>query len=171
MEAKLKDRLLKLLALTESSNEHEAASAQSRIEKLCAKHGVNINDLLDVTEEVTMHWFRYDNAQSRKVLYNTIWKASNINSFYKNSYKQRQVGVKCTKSQDAEIDLWWSVMRESFNVFLKDIASAFISANNLYGVSEEAETETEVDIDWDEYERVQKLAQGLEPTAVLKRLE
>lgn len=171
MDAKLKDRLLKLLALTESSNEHESASAMRRIEALCAKHGVNMDDLVDPSEEVRMHWFRYDNPYSKSVLLNTIWRATNINQTFKSGGRQRQVGVKCTTSQASEIDLWWSVMRASLKQHLEDSTLAFIYANKLFGESEKESDYELTDEEVEAAERASNLAARIKPTAVYKALE
>ena len=170
MNEKLKKRLEKLLAMTKSTNEHEVKNAESRIRILCVKHDVDIDELLDESEAVEMHWYRYDNTYVKDVLKNTIWKATNINTFFKNRSRQRQVGVKCTKSQAAEIDLWWSVMRAAFKQHLDDTVSAFIIANDLFGEPEEREFDYD-DFDWDAYRRQQELAEGIDKTHVLKRLE
>lgn len=167
MNPKLKSRLTKLLALTESSNEHEASNAEHRIKVLCVKHNVSIDDILDENERVDTHWFRYDNPYSKAILVNTIWRASNINNFLKSRQRQRQLGVKCTKSQAAEIDLWWSVMRQAFKTHMDDITNAFIIANKLFGESEDTDTDLD-DLDWDTLERQHKLADSIEPTKVMK---
>lgn len=170
MNEKLKGRLLKLLALTKSSNEHEAANAQSRIEALCKKHGVNINDLLDESEAIETHWFRYDDQYSKTVLIQTIYRATNISKMFRSRYKQRQTGVECTKSQAAEIELWWGVMRAAFKQHIEDCTNAFVMANNLYGEPSEEESDND-DMDWEALERVMRLAQNVSPTPVMRGIE
>lgn len=167
MNNKLKARLMKLVALTESNNEHEAGNAMSRLKALCSKHGVHMEDLLNESEEVSMYWFRYDNPYVKQVLINTMWKATNITQTWRNRAKQRQVGVECTKSQAAEIDLWWSVMRAAFKQHLDDATSAFIMANNLYGKCDD-ESEVDTTTDWEALERQAAMANGIEPTPVHK---
>jgi hypothetical protein len=171
IEPKLKDRLLKLLALTESGNRFEAANAQSRIEALCKKHGVDVNVLTDACEDVVMHWFRYDNSYSQQVLGQTIFRLTNIVDTWTNKSRQRQTGVQCTASQAAEIELWWSVMRAALKQHLADSTHAFIQANRLFGDSavlpERERTEEEIAA----AERAMRLAKLIDPTQVLKRLE
>lgn len=169
MNPKLKARLFKLLALSESGNKHEADNAMSRLKTLCSKHGVTLEELTSENEEVTMHWFRYSDAFGKRVLVNTIWRATDINNCFRNSSKQRQVGVKCTKSQAAEIRLWWSVMRKAFEQHLDDTTSAFIAANGLYGKSELDSDDS--DFDWEAWERQQALARNIKATSVHKALE
>lgn len=171
IEPKLKDRLLKLLALTESGNRHEAATAQSRIEALCKKHGVDIAVLMDESEAVEMHWFRYDNQYSQQVLGQTIFRVTNIFQTWTNKSRQRQTGVECTASQAAEIELWWSVMRAALKQHLDDSTYAFIQANRLFGdstVLPERERSAE---EIAAAERAMRLAKLINPTQVLKRLE
>lgn len=170
MNPKLRSRLLKLLALTASSNQHEAANAQSRIDALCAKHNVNMDDLLDETEQVSMHWFRYDDKNSKAVLLNTIWRATDILDTWQCASKQRQVGVKCTRSQAAEIQLWWSVMRQAFKQHMEDSTNAFIIANKLFGETSPEGTE-DGDFDLDAWERRYAMADSIEPTPVMRGIE
>ncbi|ANO57470.1 hypothetical protein [Vibrio phage vB_VhaS-tm] len=170
MDSKLKARLMKLVALTESNNEYEAGNAMSRLKALCMKHGVHMEDLLNQSEEVSMHWFRYDNPYVKQVLINTVWKATNITQTWKNRAKQRQVGIECTKSQAAEIELWWSVMRQAFKQHLEDATSAFIMANALYGESD-GEDDVDRETDWDALERQAAMANGIQPTPVHKGIE
>jgi len=167
MNEKLKLRLMKLLALSESSNKHEASNAQRRIEALCAKHNVAIEDLISEDEKVSTYWFRYDCKLTKSVLINTVWKATNISTMYRSGARQRQVGVECTKSQAAEIELWWSVMRAAFKQHLEDTTKAFIQANDLYGEAEESDHNGS-DIDWDALARQQALAARITPTPVNK---
>lgn len=169
MNPKLKKRLEKLLAMTKSSNEHEAANAESRIAALCVKHNVDIDQLYDESEAIETYWFRYDDANSKQVLLNVIWKASNINKTWKNKSKQRQVGVDCTASQAAEINLWWCIMRKAFKQHLTDVTNAFIIANELFGESSEHD-DYEVDWDWDAIERQRELASSIKPTKVHKAI-
>lgn len=175
IEPKLKDRLMKLLALSKSGNQHESASAQSRIEKLCKLHNVDINVLLDADEAVEMHWFKYTDPYSEKVLAQTIFRVTNIWETWHNKRRPNQLGVNCTKSQAAEIALWWSVMGKAFLLemakMLGDLASAFTQANNLYG-NEDALPEREYTAEERARAcRAAMLAEQIEPTEVLKRLE
>lgn len=171
MNDKLKARLMKLVALSESSNEHEAGNAMSRLKALCAKHKVHMDDLLNESEEVSMYWFRYDNPYVKQVLLNTIWKATDIYRTYTSRAKQRQVGVECTKSQAAEIELWWSVMRQAFKQHLDDATNAFVIANKLYGNSDENSNDDDALVDWDAVDRQNAMANAIEPTPVHKGIE
>jgi hypothetical protein len=172
IDSKLKDRLAKLLALSKSDNEHEAASAQSRIEKLCKLHNVNIDDLFGCDEQVTMHWFKYRDSYSERVLLNVIWRVTNIQDGWANPMRPNQTGVQCTASQAAEISLWWGVLQRAFliemNTLLLDFSSAFIRANKLYGESDLEVIEDEVD--WERERRVARLATGITATPVFKGL-
>lgn len=170
IEPKLKERLMKLLALTESGNRFEAAGAQSRIEALCKKHKVDIAALMDESEAVEMHWFRYDNPYSKTVLAQTMFKITNTVEYWTNRSRQSQLGVKCTPSQAAELSLWWSVMRKAIKQHLEASTHAFVQANKLFGDSsvlpDREYTEEEIKLQ----ERAARLARSIDPTQVLKRL-
>lgn len=176
MDNKLKDCLLKLLALTESKNQHEAASAQSRIEKLCKVHGVSIDDLVDVNEAIEIYWFKYKTHLCKTVLIQTVWKVTNIGTTWNNKRRKGQVGVKCTKSQAAEIELWWSVLQRAFllqmNEHLEIFTHAFVKTNNLYGVWEDDEEPRQLsEAELEKHRKAAMLAGNMEPTAVHLRLE
>ncbi len=176
MNPKLKDRLLKLLALTKSSNTHESASAQSRIEKLCALHGVNLRDLDSESEEVALHWVSYGSKYEKTVLINVLWKVVNYDTLYRNASKSNQLGYYATTSKAAELDLWWAVMRKAFllqmDKTLSDLATGFIIANQIYGNVEQTEgSDNEYDVDYDALARAERLAEGITPTQVLQALE
>ena len=174
IEPKLKDRLAKLLALTKSTNEHESASAQSRIEKLCKLHNVDLDLLFGLDEKVTMHWFKYTDAYSERVLSNTIWKVTNITQLWTNKGRPNQTGVECTESQAQEVKLWWAIMQRAFlqemHNNLDALAAAFIRANNLYGTSELKPQDPDAPYDWERAHRVNRLAGMIEPTTVLPAL-
>lgn len=168
MNNKIRKRLDKLLALTESNNKHEADNALSRIKTLCSKHGIDYQQLIDESEIKESFWFRYDNSNSEQVLVNAIWKICGNVQIYKNRYKQRQLCVDITKGEAAELELYWSIMRAAFKQHLKDATNAFIMANNIYGESEDEEGSS--DVDWDAVERQMRMAENINPTQCNKAI-
>lgn len=172
MNPKIKKRLLKLVALTESTNEHEAVNAEARIRRLCVQHNIDIDVILSESEEVEMYWFRYDNPYVKTVLKNTLWRATGVNQTYKNPTKQRQIGIYLTEGQNAEAELWCSIMRDAFKKHLNDSTSAFIMANNLYGESEDGDDDSDplTDEEIKAIARRMELAEGITPTRVNKAI-
>lgn len=172
MDAKLKRKLDKLVALSTSSNEHEASNAMSRLEKLCAANNVVIDELLDQDNTTERCWYRYDNPYIKTLLEQLgAMVAPDHKWIFTNRAKQRQVGFDLTKAQKAEYDLYYSIMRSKLKEHLELSVVAFINANDLF--PERADTE---EIDWDNFdlERAQKIADmagSIDKTHVHKRLE
>lgn len=171
IDPRVLNRLQGLLALTASDNKHEAQSAQAKLEALCAKHGVRLDDLCDVHEEKELHWFRYDNEMSKLILKQTGSRVlgDGAEYIYTNKGRQRQIGFECTASQAAELRLWWSVMRDAYKRHEEAAAIAFVHANKLYHPNPKKTDEPRRPMS-DVERQALGMVDSINPTAVYKAL-
>ncbi len=169
MNKRLQRKLDKLLALAGSSNEHEASNAMSRLEKMCVANGVDIATILDQDEATERYWFRYDNPYVKTLLNQVAYMINPDSVAWQSRGKQRQRGYDLTKSQKAEFDLYYSIMRAKLKEHLELSVSAFIQANNLFPETSDTDYDPS-DIDWERYDKIEALAQGIDKTHVHKAI-
>lgn len=171
IDPRILNRLQGLLAMTESNNEHEASNAQAKLEALCAKYGVKLEDLASVNEVKDIHWFRYDSAHSKTILRQTALRVlgADADAYYVQRNKQLYLGFECTASGAAELGLWWSVMRAAFKKHEEASAIAFAHANKLYR-PEPLKNDTERELTSVELQALQ-MARNIERTEVHTAIE
>ncbi|MFW0778557.1 MAG: hypothetical protein ACN2B6_12650 [Rickettsiales bacterium] len=172
---KLQSRLDKLLKLVEQGVGGERDNAMARLEGLCKKHGVDMQELMDGDDHKEMYWFRYDNPYVHRMLRQLAYQILGWDDYctYKNRYKQRQMGVELTKSQHAEFTIYYEAYRAALKQQLDDVVGAFIAVNNIYPPAElsRPDEDDDRDIDWDKLDREAELASAMSRTHVHKRLE
>lgn len=169
---KVVKRLEKLLAMTASSNTHEADNAQQRINALCSKHKIDISELLSVTEEKTNRYIFWYNMPYKKLVIQILYMLFPERPIYSSRAKQNNLIVELTDSEWAEFELHWKVWKPALKQFMEDSVSAFIQANNIYPATPpESDDDSSDDVDWDKLARIDALAQNIDPTAVHKALE
>lgn len=132
---RIKEKLRKLLELTRQGVGGEKDNAQSILDKLFKKHGLTLDDLDPEYAEVYECEFKFGNALERKLLLQVIFTVLNVSSIpvrhdHKNS---KTLCVKATHAQKLEIDLAWSLYRESFTKEQDRLFIAFIHKNHLFG--------------------------------------
>lgn len=61
-----KEKIKKLLALSESSNEHEAKAALLKARELMAEHKISMSDTMEVDKRIMKAFMENDSFNSRK---------------------------------------------------------------------------------------------------------
>lgn len=163
-------RLEKLLALTASSNQNEAANAQSRIDALCTKYGIELDQLLSGAEEQKERYIYYYNAPYKKLAIQILYMLVPERPIYRSRVKQSNLVVDLTDSEYAEFELYHSVLKPALRQHMEDSVSAFISANDIYPDTVPEAFVDDEDEDWARLNRVAAMASGITPTPVHKAI-
>lgn len=133
METKLKDKLLKLYALSKRGVGGEKVNAENFLTKLLQKHDLTIED---IDQEIPKsRYYRYTNKLNKKITYQVINKVTNSDEIC-NIRGFNEVLAKVTDYQHVQIleliDFHLSNFNKERNLFLKDFTSAYVQKHELF---------------------------------------
>ena len=70
----IKSKILKLHALAESGNTHEAKTARAMLERWLSQYGLSLEDILNESNKKRWYEFKARNKWEKKLLYTAISK-------------------------------------------------------------------------------------------------
>lgn len=132
---KIIDKLNKLLRLAEQGIGGEKVTAKRMLDKILKKHNLTINDISDEVTEV--YWFTYKGAIEKQLLMQIIFSVSPEADQYKMKNSKTKRGVKLTKREMLDIELRFSVYKESIKEDIEMLVTAFIQKNHIYPEDDE----------------------------------
>ena len=133
-ENKLKDKLLKLLALSERGIGGEAANAEAMLHKLLKDHDMDMSDITDPSDELTYIFVNYKTRYEKKLFTQICYKVFNSNDFdtYKKTNQSGKIGTEATPAQCAEIATLYSIYRKAFKKECDVFYNAFLQKNRIF---------------------------------------
>ncbi|KTC42733.1 hypothetical protein AO260_21690 [Pseudomonas sp. ABAC21] len=166
--AKVEAKLRKLLALAQRGEGGEKDNAQRMLEKLLARHGLTIGDLLDDRREI--RWFPISTSYDRRLAAQIMSKICDSESpgLYISKGRLKKIGVEVTPSEAVEFELHYETLRKALTTHFDDAFSAFVQANHLFPATPSEEQLLSLN---DRDMRVMSMASVIRPTAVNPRLE
>lgn len=123
----IKSKILKLHALAESGNTHEAQNARAMLENWLRKYGLTLDEILSEKEEVKWYEFKARNEVERKVLFQCYFKVKNERELQYRKYKD-EISLKLTSYEFAEITNYYEWHRKQLSKELKSLQKDFIEA-------------------------------------------
>ena len=117
----IKNKLKKLLALSEQGVQGEAENARKLLEKLCEEYGVSIEDLLD---ENQTKFYQFDIGRDvlyRKIFVQCYCKVTNRQSLEYHQESRSRISVEMTALQYAELMALFEWHKTNFNKDLEDM--------------------------------------------------
>ena len=166
--AKVEAKLRKLLALAQRGEGGEKDNAQRMLEKLLARHGLTIGDLVDDSREI--RWFPISTNYDRRLAAQIMSKICDSESpgLYISKGRLKKIGVEVTPSEAVEFELHYETLRKALITHFDDAFSAFVQANHLFPATPSEEQLPSLN---DRDMRVMSMASVIRPTAVNPRLE
>ncbi len=134
MEAKLKEKLLKLYELVKRGIDGEKVNAELMLNKLLKKHGLTIDNI--DTEELKDFYYKYTTKISAKIIRQIIYRVTNRSRIWTvSSYKE--IGTEASDYEHIQILEEIDFHLENFNKekqqFLNDFTQAYIQKHRLFG--------------------------------------
>lgn len=166
--AKVEAKLRKLLALSQRGEGGEKDNAQRMLEKLLARHGLTIDDLVDDRREI--RWFPISTSYDRKLAAQIMSKICDSESpgLYVSKGRLKKIGVEVTPSEAVEFELHYDTLRKALSAHFDDAFSAFVQVNQLFPSTL---PEDQLPALNDRDMRVMSMASVINPTPVNPRLE
>lgn len=114
-EQDYREKIKKLLALSESSNEHEAKSALLKAKKLMAEHKIAEIDLEDIGKKKVVHIKTEFDCSKRREAWMISLSAIIGQNFCCQSYRRKeynkQVATICFVGLEGDVDAWDIIRR------------------------------------------------------------
>lgn len=123
----IKSKILKLHALAESGNTHEAMNARAMLEKWLLQYGLSLDEILEEKNEPRWYEFKARSNWEKKLLFQCYCMVKNVNKI---SYKGRAeiVSFELTPYEFAELTNYYEWHRKQLGRELKEMQKNFISA-------------------------------------------
>lgn len=130
---KIKDRMLKLLALARQGVGGEAENAQAFLQKLLSRHGMTMADLEDSEQPKARVKFTWKTEEEHAILVAVICRALNARDFscWKMG-KRKGFEVMLTVAQRVEVELSMAAYMPEFKRQQALMMAAFIHRNSIY---------------------------------------
>lgn len=145
----IKAKLLKLQALVENGYKGEAIAAKRRLESLCRKYGVSIEDILREKEEITRYEFETGSSSLLKTLFKQCYfKVLNKKEIIYYNRSRSKIAVDLTPLQYAELSNlfeWHKVnFKKDMEKTLNTMLDAYLNKHDLFSDQDEDNPEKEI---------------------------
>lgn len=171
----IKSKILKLHALAESGNTHEAMNARAMLEKWLCQYGLSLDDILSEKEELNWYMFKVSTNWEKKLLFQCYCMIKNTSNI---TYKKgtKVIALELTSYEFAEITNYYEWHRKQLGKELKELQQNFVSAyTTKHGLFSDCnENETPKSLTPDDLKRIKKvltLMRAVEDTHFHKLLE
>lgn len=128
---KVKDRIYKLLELSNRGVGGEKDNAEKRLMALLKKYSLSMNDLVDTESrsEITIYYkTKFESRLANQILYQM--------GLDKDSYEligdRNKIYVECTKSEETEFKLKYSIYKLALKKEMELTYQAFIQAQGIF---------------------------------------
>lgn len=167
-DTKVEAKLRKLLALAERGEGGEKDNAQRMLEKMLARHGLTIEDLVNDCREI--RWFSMTNSYDRQLAAQIMSKICNCSSagLYTSKSRPKKIGVEVSPAEAIEFELHYDTLRKALVEHFDVAFSAFVQANRLFPSTPRDASPTSLN---DHDMRVITMASAINPTPINPRLE
>lgn len=172
----IKSKILKLHALAESGNTHEAMNARAMLEKWLSQYELSLDDILSEKEEAKWYCFTARKSWEKKLLFQCYCMVRNTSNI---SYKGRAeiISFELTSYEFAEITNYYEWHKRQLGKELKELQQNFVTAyihrHNIFSTqTENAEpTKPLTPDDLKRLKKVLSLMSAVEDTHYHKLLE
>lgn len=172
---KVKEKVKKLIALSQRGEGGEAVNADKLVGDLCKKYNIDINSLLD--EEVRKRYFNVGRSNEvKRIFFGCCFKVMNVREL---SYTESgsRIAVSLPTSKFLELSAFWEWHKSNFKEEMKRIRKAVMNAyiykhqlsNDLPGQDGPKKNVSEKDLK--ELKNILRLSTVLEDKRYQKMLE
>lgn len=171
----IKSKILKLHALAESGNTHEAMNARAMLEKWLLQYGLSLDEILEEKNEPRWYEFKARSSWEKKLLFQCYFMVKNVG---KVSYRGRSeiISFELTPYEFAEMTNFYEWHRKQLGKELKEMQKNFVDAhvykhNITSTVGSEREPESLTPEELNRLKNVLLLVRTVEDTHYQKLLE
>lgn len=132
MDSSIKQRLLKLLALSKDGVGGEKQNAEEMLQRALAAHGMNIADLSSEELKTTTVMFRYKNELEKRLVLQILGALGNPEMRYYDPPKRSYIEVDLTGPQKAEVLVKYDVLRKSLEEQIDVFFYGFVLKNHIF---------------------------------------
>lgn len=123
----IKSKILKLHALAESGNTHEAKNAKAMLEKWLENYGLSLEEILSEKDEEKWHSFKYRYKWEKDLLFHIYFMVKDVSTCKYHS-SNSEVSFKLTAYEFAEMSNYFDWHKNQLGKELKNIQQDFASA-------------------------------------------
>lgn len=175
MDAKIKDRMLKILALARQGVGGEQENAERMLETLCKKHGITLDEL-ESRGTAELHWFYVNSKHEKRLLFQIVnlfvSDAKRRDTVFSHKARSRAVGFNLTPGEHAQVKVGFETYKAAWLEQQDLFFTAFIWKNRIFGLSDSKDDAPELTEEQKaKARRAAEMMKGIQKTDVLPRLE
>ncbi len=175
MDPKIKDRMLKILALARGGVGGEKDNAERMLETLCKKHGVSLDEL-EGRGAIETHWFYVNSKHERRligqVVHLFVSDKERAGKCWTHKKRSRAIGFDLTPGEHAQVKVGFETYKAAWIEQQDLFFTAFIWKNRIYGLSDTGDDSPELTEEQKEKaRRSAAMMRGIDKVDVLTRLE
>lgn len=159
----------KIKALADRGIDGEKRNAAELLNDFLEKHGLTLDD---IESETRVDTFINCQKKQRKIMAQIFWRVLGYDAkIYNSAGKRYGYVIECTPAEKIEIAAMFRHYWAAYERELESFQRAFIMTNNLY--AQDADGRDYDDLtqqEKDEFERAQRLAQGMDKSEFFKQL-
>lgn len=170
MDEKVRERLLKVLALAERGVGGEQETAQRQLETMLAKYGLTVEEFKGGEERRELQGFRFKGEWERELCRYVIlsvlddWDAK----FYTHQGDTNQYMVYLTRAEAAEVKFTYAVYKKALGEAMTDFFTAFILKHDIRPSPKE-DAQDNSDPEW--LDKIRNMANSLDDVQIHKAIE
>lgn len=174
MDAKIKDRLLKILALAQGGVGGEKENAERMLEALCKKHGVTVDELEG--RAIDRHWFYVNSKHEKRLLFQIVNlfvdDLKRRSTVWTHKKRSRAVGFELTAGEHAQVKVGFETYKAAWLEQQDLFFSAFIWKNRIWSQRpDDAERPELTPEELERARRIQEMMKAAGKVDVLPRIE
>lgn len=165
MDESIKQRLLKIKALADRGEDHEADNAREMLQDLLRKYGLTEADLF--VYEKTDQVYDYELDWEKNLIVQIAWMVTGREKFYGQG-NQKHVILRINKAERIEFEWLYGYYHDEYKKDLEAMWPAFVNRHMIFGPS--ASAKGAQDMDQAEIERIMNVSKGLKSRTMRRNI-
>lgn len=164
-------RMEKLLELAKRGVGGEAANAERFLEKMLAKHGMQLSDITNDVQQRSKVTLKWRTTEDRSLIIQIIAKVLDDHGFTTWSRRgKKELIVELTPAERAEVLMHQAALAPALVMHMRSAMQAFIQVNQLYPATPRDADTPRKPMDKAELEAIMQMMSATKPTTVRKAL-
>ena len=164
---RIKQRIMKLVALAKKGVGGERVNAQSMLNKLLKQHNISLEELDNESQPLELFEFYYNGEFELRLLFQVMSQvlATSDIEYFRTPRARTKIKVEMTKAQKIEVDTAFEVYSKGLVKELDRCLNAFIQKNAIFPLqdnfSNTNNTSLEDSLSQEELDAIYKMMQGI----------
>lgn len=170
---RIREKMLKLLALARRGEGGEKENAQRFLERMLKQHGMTMADLDDAQAPKEWRGFSCKTKLEKTLLLQIVVTVLNVRRVFSRTYgKGKKIHYELTKAQYLDVSMQFAVYSRELQKSIDNLLLAFIHKNQITGpMAEDDGEEKQSTLSKEDIEAIRAMMTGMKRVPVHKAIE